>query len=57
VSTVMERAGESPDSFLPGSVCRAVIERAPSGRSCAPSVVTVVVVPLAVALPMAVPSA
>src|SRR5687768_5805653 len=57
VSIVRLREGESGDSLLPFSVCRAVIARSggESGMSTVPSVVMVVVVPDATALPSSVP--
>ena len=58
VSTVITWAGESPDDTFAGSVWRAVMERSPSARTWAnsPSVVTIVVGPLAIALPIGEPS-
>ena len=57
VSTVTASAGELSESGSPGSVCRAVIERTPSARVVEPLVVTMVVAPLASALPIRTPSA
>ena len=56
-STVTFRLAEPADSFFDGSICRAVMACDPSVRSKSPTVVIVVLVPDAVALPMATPSA
>ena len=57
VSTVTDSGAESAVWAPPGACWRAVIRCAPSARVVLPSVVTVVVVPVATAEPMGVPSA
>ena len=57
VSTVTCVAGESAEGVPPPGVCRAVMAWAPSASAVEPSVVTVVVAPVAVAEPISVPSA